>query len=250
MAKQKTQNHQNILIPAAIVIVAIAVFFSGGTNIGSITVDNDLTKTITTTGDTKISVAPDLVTVSFGVETEGETASESQSANSAISNKITSTISGFGIPSSDVKTTQLSVYPLREWNPETGEQIDAGFRTVHIITVETDRTDAVGELIDAAVGAGANRVDSIRFSLQEETEETLREELLDDAASEARGKADSIARGLGTTVLGVASASESSFGVSPVFARAEMFAMDEGATQVSEGEVEVSATVSVSFEIA
>ena len=239
------------LIPGAIVVVALAVFFSGGTNIGSITVDNDLTKTITASGDAKVSVAPDLVTVSFGVETEGATASESQTANSLISNKITSTVSSFGIPSGDVKTTQLSVYPLREWNPETGEQIDAGFRTTHIITVETSKTEIAGELIDAVVKAGANRVDNIRFSLQEETEEQLRAELLDDAAKEARVKAESVARGLGTSVIGVSSASESSFGVSPFYARAESFAFDEGiATQVSQGEVEVSANVNVAFEIA
>lgn len=233
---------EKLYVPVAIVVLAIAVVVSA--NMGASTD----TKAITTTGNAEIKVAPDKVTVSFGIETEALTAAESQDQNREISNRIMEEIQSLGILSNEVQTTQLTVQPITEFDPETREFVNKGFKTTHIITVSTSSIGVVGELIDTVVGVGANRVDNIVFSLSENKERELRKQLLDDAAAEAKSKAEAIASGIGASIIGVKSASESSFIITPFFASAELKA-GGAPTQVASGEIEVTASVSVSFQI-
>jgi len=231
---------EKLYVPIAIVVLAVAVFVSANQAPDA--------KVITTSGDAEMKVSPDMVTVSFGVETEAPTAAESQDSNREVSNRIMEKITELGIPSNEVQTTQLTVQPITEYNPETMEFVNRGFRTTHIVTVDTSSLDVIGDLIDAVLGAGANRVDNIAFSLSETKEEESRKQLLDHAAAEARGKAATIANGVGAIIVGVKSATESSFVVTPFFAAAELKSTGDS-TQIASGEVEVSASVSVSFQI-
>lgn len=234
---------EKFLVPVAIVIVAVSIFVSAGNK-------SENFKTITTTGEASIKVAPNKADVSFGIGTEADTASSSQNQNREVSNRIMQAISDFGIVPEDVKTTQLTVEPVRDYNPVTGKFEDKGFRTTHTITVTAreSQLDRIGELVDSVVGAGANRVESLVFSLDESTEKEMKKQLLDDAASEAKNKADAIASGLGSRIVGVRSASESSFSIVPFLAEAKVGST--GSTQIATGQVDISASVSVSFEIA
>ncbi len=245
---------QGLYLPVAVVILAVAVFLSGSFGSGSITVtQDDNAKTITASGEVQSTVAPDRVRVSFGVETDAATAADAQSENSATSNRILQVVSNSGIPSSDVKTTQLSVYPNTRYDPISGKYVNEGYKAVHMITVETSKLQGVGELIDAVVDAGANRVDQVYFFLSEEKERELRNGMLGEAASKAKTKAEGIASGLGSRIVGVRSASESSFYATPYYfdyALSKSEASAGGNTQISPGDVDVTASVSVSFEIA
>lgn len=245
---------QGIYLPAAVVVLAVAVFASGlfsGPQTISLSPDANL-RTITASGEVEQTVAPDMVRVSFGVETDAATAADAQSENSATSNRIMQVVSNAGISSEDVRTTQLSVYPNTRYDPSSGKYVNEGYKSVHMMTVETSKLTGVGELIDAVVDAGANRVDQVYFFLSEEKERELRNDMLGEAASKARSKADGIASGLGTTVVGIKSASESSFYAPPYYfdyALSKSEASAGGNTQIAPGEVDVTASVSVTFEI-
>jgi len=235
---------EKFALPAAIVMVAIAVFASGALpDAGS--------RAITTTGSSDMKVAPDEMTISFAIETDGETAKESQQENTVVTNSVMVFLQGI-LPPGDFQTTQLTVYPVTEYNPETGEVRQTGYRTTHAITVKTSQMEDAGRIIDGVLESGANRIDQISFYLSDEREAELRSQMLDAAASQARSKAQSIASGLGSRIVGVSSASESSFYATPFYARSEAAMVKDamGGTQVAQGEVEVSASVSVSFEIA
>lgn len=235
---------EKFAVPVSIVIVALAVFLSSGSSVDA--------KVITTTGDSETKVAPDRVMVSLSVETQAATAEESQQENSRVSNLVMAVL-GEIVPAGDIQTTQLSVYPVTEYDPRTGEIRQDGYRTVHTIVVKTAQTSDAGSIIDGAVDAGANRVDQVSFYLSEEKEGQVKSGILSSAASEAKSKAASIADGVGARIIGIRSVSESSFFVAPFYARAEAASAKDvlgGPTQVTEGEVEVSASVTASFEIA
>jgi uncharacterized protein YggE len=231
-------------VPLAVVIVAVAVFASGAAPEAG-------AKVITTTGSSDMKVAPDEMTISFAIESEAATAKESQQENTKASNLVMAFLVEI-LPLGDFQTTQLTVYPLTEYDPRTGEVTQTGYRTTHVITVKTSQIDDAGKIIDGVIDSGANRVDQISFYLSDERESEIRSQILDDAAAQARSKAQSIASGLGARIVGVRGASESSFYATPFYARSEaVMAKDVmGGTQVAQGEVEVSASVSASFEIA
>lgn len=237
---------EKLYMPVAIVVVAAAIFF-----LGSSLVD-PASKVITTSTTMTEKVSPDKVEVTFGFESDGKTAAESQTANREVSNKIIETVSGYGVLPENVKTIQYNVEPIKNYNLVTGKTESGGFKTTHIVTVTLTgelNMDNVGPMIDAVVADGANRVDNIVFSLDRWTEEGIKDTLLFEAALESRTKAASIATGLGTRISGVKSASESSFYITPFFAKAAE-SSDSGSTQVQRGQIEVSASVTASFEIA
>lgn len=73
-----------------------------------------------------------------------------------------------------------------------------GYKTTHIVTVTTEKTNDGGKVSDAALGASSSaKVDYVYFSIKEETRVRLESELQASAAAAAKAKADNIAKGLG-----------------------------------------------------
>ena len=101
----------------------------------------------------------------------------------------------------------------------------------------------VGRIIDAASGAGANRINGLRFGIRDE--DPVKRQALTAAATQARGHAAAIATGLGGRVGMVLRAEEGSV-VIPVLGRVAATAGTP--TPIETGLVEVRATVVVEVE--
>jgi uncharacterized protein len=119
------------------------------------------------------------------------------------------------------------------------------------VRVESRDLTIVGDLIDAAITAGANRTDMLAFNLENRAPH-LRE-ALKEAGAEARAQAESIAEALGVKLGEVLDASTT--GVPrpmPMYKTERLMAMsaqDSMSTPVEPGEVEVSATLTVVYRI-
>ena len=181
-------------------------------------------KTIAVTGTAMTSVEPDLLNVRLGIETQGKTASEALSANSEMMDKIIQSLRSIGIQESEISTSSLSIHPQYEYihdeilKKETRQLV--GYEASNIISVETKNLDLAASIIDNAVGSGANRVDSVYFSLSPEIHMTLKDQLLEKAVLNAREKAQSALAPLDYQITGVQSVSLSEFAVpypQPVF---------------------------------
>ena len=53
------------------------------------------------------------------------------------------------------------------------QQILIGYRVSNILSIQTDNIDSAGNIIDAAVSSGANRVDTVSFQLSDENYKKL-----------------------------------------------------------------------------
>jgi uncharacterized protein YggE len=205
---------------------------------------------------------PDLLVVGLTVETETEDAKESQEETAVKVAAVEAAIKALGVKDEDIKTSRYSVDVVRESHyicrNKTGETdcywdyVIKGYKTTHSLVVNIENLDAGGDIVDAAVDAGAE-VDYISFTLKPETREETKKELLAEASSEAKSKAESIASGLGVEAGDAFSASESYY-YYPVYREYDyMMAAEEApggtATEIYGGEIEITATVSASFEI-
>jgi uncharacterized protein YggE len=207
------------------------------------------THAIYTSGTSSTKVDPDLLLITLGVETKETTASSSQSSNAQIMDAVKTAIKNQGLLDSDIQTTQFSVQPVQE--KINDKYVITGYRTIHMVTLNIENLDNGGKILDAASNAGANRIDSISFTLKQATRRSLQEQQLGIAAADAKTRALKIASSLGEEIDGVVSASEN-FYYSPTvrsYDAAYELAAPSAKTDLSSGQIEVGATVSVSFEV-
>lgn len=212
-------------------------------------------KTLSVSGSVTKMVAPDKVDIVLSVETLDKSAQKSQSDNAVLADKVKGSLESLSSVRAEVKTLSYSVNEEFEWNDLTKKSESIGYRTVNQIQVTLKGADVArtGSIIDVAVEAGANRVSGITFGLTDARELDIRKDALTEASTVAKEKAASIASGLSVAVGKVHSISESSFYYTPNYrsydAAAGSVSEAKVSTPISAGEIEVNATVSVSFEI-
>ncbi|HEY4679678.1 MAG TPA: SIMPL domain-containing protein [Nitrosarchaeum sp.] len=213
-------KHSKQIITAIIAVLVVSVTMSAisvapNANAQEVTPFPSREKVITVTGNANSSVEPDLVNISFGVEIQEKTARDALAANSELMNKVIAAITQVGITDSEISTSQFNIYPVYDnyQEKETGRYVQelVGYRVSNIINVKTEKLDSVAAIIDSAVSAGVNRVDSVFFSLSTEVYSKLKDELLEKAILNAKSKAEMALSPLNYKIIGVKEISLSEF---------------------------------------
>ena len=213
-------------------------------------------KTITVTGSAATSISPDIVTLQFGVDTEAKTAQEAISENAQAMDSVVTAVTGLGITKDEISTASFSIYPVYNYSvpePYTGIQktILTGYKASNTLFVKTTKLSLTGKIIDSAVGAGANRVDSVSFSLSPGVQQATQNDLISKAVLDAKSKAEKALNPLGEKVVGVKSVNLSNFSAPPP--RPMYYAADVGSaakdTQIFSSDQDVTTTADVIFLI-
>ncbi len=201
---------------------------------------------ISVSGEATVAVKPDMVTVSFGVETNAATAKEAQQANTSKMNSVITALKSAGIRADDIQTSNFSLYPVYGWEGDRpgGTQILTGYRCNNTVTARVKVVSTTGTIIDAAINAGATNVGGISFGLQ--NPDPTKNEALALAVANARAKADVMAKAAGVTITGIYRISD---GYAAVVGAMESAArmMKDAATPIESGTVTVNATVRMDF---
>ena len=199
----------------------------------------------------EVRVAPDLAVVRIGVAEEARTVHEAQSAVNIAAGGILDAMRGLGLEERHVQTVRLMLSPVysqrRQDDPE--EPRIVGYRASTSVSVRVEDLDLVGHVIDAALNAGANQLEGVSFALQDDQE--MRQEVLRRAIADVRGIADAMAEALGVSLEAIISVTEGNVAVRrPVMNTSRMTTLHaEAPTSVSSGEVSVSASVSMNYQI-
>ncbi|MEM4263343.1 MAG: SIMPL domain-containing protein [Candidatus Woesearchaeota archaeon] len=209
---------------------------------------------ISASGTSELQVMPDEAIMRIKVETRAKTAKEAQDQNSKTMAQVQSALKRAGIASDKIETDQYNLYPWHEWDNVQQKTIEMGYTLYHTIKVTTTDLDKVGEFISVAVDAGANGVENVQFDLSDKKKEQVRRDALQQAAQNAKAKAETIAAGLGVKLGAIQDISESSFNYGPIYrGYAEMAVKaDMGAAMpapIEPEQISVQATVSVSYRI-
>ena len=139
------------------------------------------------TGTSSISTVPDKVEVVLGISRKETDIKLAQSRANEIINTINQKLGEAGIPKSDIKTQNYSIYPNYDYQNIVGYSVD-----VSLLVSMTDFAK-VNQVIDMATAAGANQIGSIRFTLSEEKEKQVREEARQKAIDDAKENAQELA---------------------------------------------------------
>lgn len=206
--------------------------------------------TLDVTGMAQVRIPADRARISFSVETEGKTAAEAAQANAALMETAMAALRSAGGTGLTLSTHGYSLQP-NYGRPEPGTDMPRiqGYRATNTLLATTLDVDGVGALIDAATGAGVNRIQSLVFDAQDT--EAARSEALANAVAAARRQATVIAAALGVPL---GRAVRVNGGAQLPTPRPEMamraMAMDAMAnTPIEAGETVVTAQVSITYEL-
>lgn len=224
-----------ILLLAGVLLVAAAVAGVAQPHLGrSATASPG--PTVTVTGNGTVHATPDRASFDFGVSTNGSTAAEALSRNSTEARAIVDALKRAGVDASDVQTTQVSLWPQTSSN---GTEI-TGYQASNSVQV-TAQLGKSGDLVDAAVGAGANNVDGPNLDTTDKS--SLYDEALKQALGDAKGKAQAIAEAAGLTLGSVLKAQEGGDATPvPMYAQATARAVP-----IEAGTQEIQASVTVTY---
>jgi uncharacterized protein len=201
---------------------------------------------ITVSGEATVSVAPDQAQIEAGVATEAKTAREASEANNAAMSKVLLALKGAGIAEKDYQTSRLSLQPQYAPN-RSGPSPVVGYRASNRVTVRVREVARLASVIDVLVGAGANNIGGINFTVSSASK--LLDEARERAVADARRKAEIYAKAAGVTLGAPLSISEEG-APGPVLYRAKVASAGMAVSApVAQGEETLQVNVSVSWAI-
>lgn len=212
-----------------------------------------LAETISVTGVGSVNAAPDMATLRIGVVSEAETAGKALSQNTQSVEALFTTLDRLQIASKDRQTTQFNVSPQYRRDPpqrspsqQNNEPRIVGYQVTNEVRVRVRQLDGLGELLDAVVTAGANRINGIQFEIEDQDD--LLNQARRKAIENARAKAKVLAEAAGANVGRVLSIRE--HGTSPPPGpRPMMMAAEARSVPIARGEQELTEQYDVTFEL-
>jgi hypothetical protein len=255
-------KHSKQIFTAMIAVLVVSVTMGAISLTPSAVAQEEVTpfpsreKVLSVTGNAISSVKPNLANISFGVEIQEKTAKDALDANSELMNKVVAAIKQVGITDSEISTSQFNIYPVYDNYEDklTGRYTQEliGYRVSNIINVETEKLDSLASIIDGAVNAGVNRVDSVYFSLSPELASKLKDELLAEAVLNAKSKAEMALAPLNYKIIGVKAVSLSEFSMPypmPMYDMAYGAEKSSAPTPIFSSDQDVNTSVNVVFLI-
>ena len=213
---------------------------------------------ISVTGSATVSAEPDKLIVVLGVESEAKTVNDSLSKNSDSLNSVISSLTNSGISEDDIQTSNFRIHPLYDSIKDSNgnyQQILIGYHVSNILSIQTDKIDSAGGIIDSAVSSGANRVDNVSFQLSDDKYQKISDDLIANAISDATQKAEKALVPLKQQIVGVKSVvihdNEMSYYGSPMRSSFDGMAMESSmkSAPIMSGDEEIRTDVSIVFYI-
>jgi uncharacterized protein YggE len=186
---------------------------------------------IVTAATGEARVTPDRAQIHIGVQTRAATAAQAGTDNATKSRAVIDAVKAKGIPAEQIATSEYNLYPeydhQEQPRPATQGPRIIGYVANNTVRIEVRRLDQVGPVIDAALAAGANMVNTIQFFAS--NVDVARRTALAEAVSRARGDAEALARAAGGSLGRLLELNTQSPPVRPMFGAERAMRMDAAA---------------------
>lgn len=240
-----------VLVLAVIALIGAAVI--GGArlsgNEGATAAETDTTRTLSVSGEGRVSLAPDIVMMTLGVDIRNEDLGAAQSEAEETMQAVIAALKAAGVAEKDLQTSGYSINVERDWNQPTQPII--GYLVSHTVTAKVRNVDGAGTVLAAAVDAGANNVGGVWFALDDAAAAVQQAREL--AVADATARAEELARLTNSTLGPVQHIAEGVNGYTPVAANGGGMAYDTAAraesVSINPGQTEVVISVSVTYAI-
>ena len=238
-----------ISLALVLAVVGVGGCTAGPTEIGTVDISSQQ-EGIWVSGTGEVTAAPDIATLYLGIEAQAETVNQAQSEADEAMNAVMEALDDNGVDEKDIQTRYFSIDQITRWDDD--EIIVIGYRVNNTVEVKIREIDNTGAIIDAVAAAGGDltRINSISFSIDDAT--VYYEEAREEAMANAQAKAEQLADLAGVELGNPTYISEGTLYYPVDYRDAGMMVpeAEEGfITPISPGELELSLTVQVIYDI-
>lgn len=207
--------------------------------------------TISVNGAATVYLEADLAELNIGVRLKNDDLTAAQAECAVKISAVRKALENAGVEAKDIATAEFSIYSYMDTSI-SGEEKQV-YQVNHMLNITVRDISGVGSLIDLAVQAGANAVNSISFTSSEAKK--AYEQAMKNAVEDGKAKAQILCEAAGVTLGSIRNISFTSNQYGDI-SNSRSFKMAGGAefeesaaTEIQSGSVAVSASVMLVFEI-
>jgi uncharacterized protein YggE len=208
--------------------------------------------TIQVSGTGDVIAIPNIATFDFSVTNEASDVASAQTKTTDTANVIMAFLKKNGIQSTDIKTTDYSVYPRYNYVTQTasipsmgGTQVLAGYDVSESVEVKIRDLSTAGMILSGIGGLGATNVSGLTFT--EDNHDDIVKQAEAAAITDAKTNAQALAKNLGVKLVRLVSYSNQNPG--PVYYAASAMGTEKAVPDIAPGENKITANVTLVYEI-
>jgi uncharacterized protein YggE len=205
---------------------------------------------LTVSGTGQVMLKPDIAYIYVGVHTEKPSAAEAVAENNANTQKLIDALKKAGVDANDIQTQNFSIWQNSQFGPD-GKPTTTNYAVDNTVYLTVRKLENLGNLLDTAVKAGANNVNSIQFDLADKTKALSQARA--EAVKAAKTQAGELADAAGVTLGDIQSIQYFDVTPSPIFQGKGMggggAAAADLAVPINPGQMQISATVTIAYEM-
>jgi uncharacterized protein YggE len=207
--------------------------------------------TVTVVGEGTVSIEPDISMATIGVEVVRPTVREASAAAQSVMDEVRAALLSQGIDETDIPTRNYSIFAERFGPGGLLDDDEVRYRVSNTVFITIRDLESIGDVLDAAIAAGANNIYGVEFSLSDPA--AVESEARSQAVADAYDKAEELAGLIGVGIGEVMGISEiigqggGFFGGN--FSRMGMAEMGGGAGPISPGELNLTMQLQVTYEL-
>jgi len=238
---------RKILFSVPLITTALVLAGCGPATISS--TDGQPARTLNVTGLGQVDITPDIAYIYIGIHTEGASASEAVKANNSQTEILIEALTDSGVDPKDIRTTNFGIWPSTQYGPD-GQALGTVYMVDNTVYVTVRELDGLGDLLDSAIEAGANSINSIQFDLADKTEalKEARADAVKNASEQAAELADAAGVKLGE-IVNVTYFDSQPYPYSVGKGGGGGGAGIEAAVPIQPGQLSIAANVSLTYEI-
>lgn len=201
-------------------------------------------------GDATVYLPADQMELSIGVVTENQDSGKALQDNNAKMKNVIQAVKNVGLTVDDYQTGNFNVQPVYKYPPNEAAKL-MGYEVTNTLKIKTQKIDIADKIIGAAAEGGANKVESIVFNLKDP--HSFKDLAIQQAAQNALSDAKALAQAAQVSLIRVLNLNldqmQNNYPRPMAFAAAKMSGGNSFDVPIEAGNVEVSASVSINFEI-
>ena len=140
-------------------------------------------------------MTPDRASVMVNIQSRALTAAAAASENANRTRAVLDALAKLGLSRDQLSTEGYTVYPELQYDKSGSSPKVSGYVVTNTVRSETRRPEQTGAIVDAALGAGANLINSLSFYASSIDE--ARRQAIGAAVASARADAEAMARAAG-----------------------------------------------------
>ena len=206
-------------------------------------------------GEARLRKPADEMMIQIGVVTQETLATKALQENNKSMQRIIANLVKVGLADTEYSTGRFSIRPVYSVPPQNPppnwKATIEGYEVNNSLTIRTSKLDLAGPIIDAAGQAGANAVDNIEFRLKDPN--VHQEEAITTATQIALEEANIVAQAANVKIVRILSIglneAQQPDPIKPFPMMMRTAAYESANTPIKAGDVDVTASVNILFEL-